>query len=117
MHDFVHDLAQSIMGEECISSDVSKLTNLSIRVHHISLFDKKSKDDYMIPFQKVNSLRTFIEYKPPSKNLDVFLSSTPLRALRTSPFQLSAMKSLIHLRYLELYDSDIKTLPDCVCRL
>jgi len=41
MHDFVHDLVMSIMREECISLDVSKLTNLSIQVHHISLFDKK----------------------------------------------------------------------------
>jgi len=41
MHDFIHDLAQSIMGKECISYDVSDLTNLSIRVHHLSLFDKK----------------------------------------------------------------------------
>ena len=41
MHCFIHDLAQSIKGEECISYDVSKFTNLSIKVHHISLFDKK----------------------------------------------------------------------------
>jgi len=117
MHDFIHDLAQSIMGEECISYDVSKLTNLSIRVHHLSLFDKKSKLDYMIPFQKVDSLRTFLEYKPPSKNLNVLLSSTPLRALFTCSQQLSSLKSLMHLRYLELSCCHITTLPGSVCRL
>ncbi|AES75558.1 putative P-loop containing nucleoside triphosphate hydrolase, leucine-rich repeat domain, L [Medicago truncatula] len=117
MHDFIHDLAQSIMGEECISYDVSKLTNLSIRVHHMSLFDKKSKHDYMIPCQKVDSLRTFLEYKQPSKNLNALLSKTPLRALHTSSHQLSSLKSLMHLRYLKLSSCDITTLPGSVCRL
>ncbi|XP_039683088.1 putative disease resistance protein RGA4 isoform X2 [Medicago truncatula] len=117
MHDLVHDLAQSIMGEECVSCDVSKLTNLPIRVHHISLCDNKSKDDYMIPFQKVDSLRTFLEYTRPCKNLDAFLSSTPLRALCISSYQLSSLKNLIHLRYLVLYGSDITTLPASFCKL
>ncbi|AES75532.2 NB-ARC domain disease resistance protein [Medicago truncatula] len=117
MHDFIHDLGQSFMGEECISYDVSKLTNFSIRVHHISLFDNKSKDDYMIPFQKFDSLRTFLEYKPPSKNLNMLLSSTPLRALHASFHQLSSLMSLIHLRYLELNQSPITILPGSVCRL
>ncbi|KEH16618.1 putative disease resistance protein RGA3 [Medicago truncatula] len=116
MHDFVHDLAVSIMGDECISSDASNLTNLSIRVHHISLFDKKFRYDYMIPFQKFDSLRTFLEYKPPSKNLDVFLSTTSLRALHTKSHRLSS-SNLMHLRYLELSSCDFITLPGSVCRL
>ena len=117
LHDFVHDLARSIMGEECISYDVSKFTNLSVRVHHLSLFDEKSKNHYMIPFQKVDSLRTFLEYKRPSKNLKEFLSSTPLRALHTRSPRLSSLKRLIHLRYLEISFCDIKTLPRSICRL
>ena len=117
MHDLVHDLAKSVIGEECISYDVSNLNNLSVRVHHLSLFDKKSKYDYMIPFQKVDSLRTFLEYKPPSKNLDVLLSNTSLRAFCSSSSQLLALKSLIHLRFLELSRSKITTLPDSICRL
>ncbi|WJX23564.1 hypothetical protein P8452_12763 [Trifolium repens] len=105
------------MREECVAYEVSKLTDLPIRVRHISLSDTKSKFDYMIPITKVDSLRTFLEFKPPSKNLDVLLSRAPLRALRTSSSQLSVLKSLIHLRYLELCNSDITTLPESVCRL
>ncbi|KAK2420784.1 putative disease resistance protein RGA3 [Trifolium repens] len=118
MHDLFQNLAQSIMGDECVASEVTSLTNLSTRVHHISCFDTKGNFDYnMIPIKKVDSLRTFLEFKPPSKNLDVLLSVAPLRALRTSSSKLSALKSLIHLRYLELCNSDITTLPESVCRL
>ncbi|RHN40166.1 putative leucine-rich repeat domain, L domain-containing protein [Medicago truncatula] len=118
MHDLVHDLAQSIMGEECVASEVLSLTDLSIRTHHISCFDTKGKFDYnMTSFEKVESLRTFLEFKPPCKILDLFPSITPLRALRTSSFQLSGLKNIIHLRYLELYESKITTLPESVCRL
>lgn len=119
IHDLVHDLAQLIMGEECVSYDVSNLKqNLSVRVHHISCFGTKGKFDYnMIPFKKVESLRTFLEFEPPSKNLYVWPSITPLRALRTSSCQIYALKNLMHLRYLEIYQSGIESLPDSICGL
>ena len=120
MHDLFHDLAQSIMGEECVASGVASLTNLSSRVHHISCsfvnFDKPFNCN-TIPFKKAESLRTFLELDIPVKNLCSFPSTTPLRALRTSSLNLSALKSLTHLRYLELFESEIKTLPESVCKL
>ncbi|AES69165.1 putative P-loop containing nucleoside triphosphate hydrolase, leucine-rich repeat domain, L [Medicago truncatula] len=118
MHDLVHDLAQSIMGEECVASEVSSLADLSIRVHHISFIDSKEKLDYkMIPFNKIESLRTFLEFRPSTKKLDVLPPINLLRALRTSSFGLSALRNLMHLRYLELCHSRITTLPGSVCRL
>ncbi|RHN51421.1 putative leucine-rich repeat domain, L domain-containing protein [Medicago truncatula] len=118
MHDLVHDLAHSIIGEECVASKVSSLADLSIRVHHISCLDSKEKFDCnMIPFKKIESLRTFLEFNEPFKNSYVLPSVTPLRALRISFCHLSALKNLMHLRYLELYMSDIRTLPASVCRL
>ncbi|RHN51406.1 putative leucine-rich repeat domain, L domain-containing protein [Medicago truncatula] len=114
MHDLVHDLAKSVIGEECMAFEAESLANLSSRVHHISCFDTKRKFDYnMIPFKKVESLRTFL-------SLDVLLSQPfliPLRALATSSFQLSSLKNLIHLRLLVLCDSDITTLPASICKL
>ncbi|KEH26195.1 NBS-LRR type disease resistance protein [Medicago truncatula] len=118
MHDLVHDLAKSVIGEECVASEPKSLTNLSTRAHHIGCFDTKRKFDYnMIPFKKVESLRTFLELKPTYKSSDVLLSIISLRALRSGSYQLSSLKNLIHLRYLELYRSGITTLPASVCKL
>jgi len=118
MHDLVHDLAKSVIGEECVSSKAESLTNLSSRVHHVSCFDTKRKFDYnMIPFKKVESLRTFLELKPTYRCSDALLSIIPLRALSTSSRQLSPLKNLIHLRYLKLEGSNITTLPASLCKL
>ncbi|XP_058750026.1 putative disease resistance protein RGA4 [Vicia villosa] len=120
MHDLFHDLAQSIMGEECLASGAESLTSLSIRVHHISCsvinFYKPIKYN-TIPFKKAESLRTFLQLDVPFENTGSFPSITSLRALRTSCPQLSALKSLTHLRYLELFYCFIETLPESVCKL
>jgi len=118
IHDIFHDIASSIMGEQCVASEAASLTNLSKRVHHISCFDMDKQFKYnTIPFKNVESLRTFLDFDPPRSNLGVFPSITHLRALSTSCSQLSALKNFIHLRYLQLYESDIKTLPEFICRL
>ncbi|AES75542.1 disease resistance protein (CC-NBS-LRR class) family protein [Medicago truncatula] len=118
MHDIFHDVASSILGEQCVTSKADTLTNLSKRVHHISFFNIDEQFKFsLIPFKKVESLRTFLDFFPPESNLGVFPSITPLRALRTSSSQLSALKNLIHLRYLELYESDTETLPESICSL
>jgi hypothetical protein len=122
MHDLFHDLARSIMGEECVASGAASLTNLSSRVHHISCsFTKLIEKPFnynTIPFNKVESLRTFLELnKSPFGMLGSLPSNTPLRALRTSPLQHSALKGLTHLRYLEVFESPIKSLPRSICKL
>ena len=120
MHDLINDLAQSITGEECMAFDDTSLTNLSSRVHHISC---SSADVYKpfnyntIPFKKAESLRTFLEIYVRDGTPATLPSIPPLRALRTSSSQLSTLKSLTHLRYLEICRSFIKTLPESVCRL
>ncbi|XP_061366093.1 putative disease resistance protein RGA3 [Gastrolobium bilobum] len=123
MHDLVHDLAQSIMGEECVVCEPAMLTKLSSRVHHISCL--KSDDDKhprfklnMGAFKKFESLRTFLQSKyPSSPNAWVLPSVHSLRALSTSSSQLSALKNLIHLRYLNIHRSAISTLPNSICEL
>ncbi|AES72097.1 putative P-loop containing nucleoside triphosphate hydrolase, leucine-rich repeat domain, L [Medicago truncatula] len=116
MHDLIHDLAQSVMGEECVASEASCMTNLSTRAHHISCFPSKVN---LNPLKKIESLRTFLDIESSYMDMDSYVLPliTPLRALRTRSCHLSALKNLMHLRYLELFSSDITTLPVSVCRL
>ncbi|CAJ2666466.1 unnamed protein product [Trifolium pratense] len=118
MHDTFHDIASEIMGQQCLALETASLTTLSRRVHHISCFNVDEKFKYnLIPFKTVESLRTVLQFNPPKSSLSVFPSITPLRVLSTDCIQLSALKNFIHLRYLELYDSTIETLPESICSL
>jgi len=117
MHDLVHDLAQSIMGQECMYLEKTNLTSLSRSTHHVS-FDSKnllSFDDGA--FKIVESLRTLVvdlnEYSP--KKHDHFPLNRSLRVLRTS--NVLSLGSLIHLRYLVLNFLDLETVPDSIYNL
>ncbi|QCD90880.1 hypothetical protein DEO72_LG4g1841 [Vigna unguiculata] len=61
MHDLFHDLAQSIMGEECVVYEEGKLTRLSNRVHYLRLLNSNKFVD-MAAFKKVESLRTLLDF-------------------------------------------------------
>ncbi|MED6114334.1 hypothetical protein PIB30_079263 [Stylosanthes scabra] len=119
IHDLFHDFAQSIVGEECKVSKSADLSNLSNRLHHISLVGLDGESNFNIgAFKKVESLRSFIEFDSlalfNSHGLPPFNS---LRALSMSSMQLSGLKSLTHLRYLNICNSVITTLPKCVSML
>ncbi|GAU31722.1 hypothetical protein TSUD_215230 [Trifolium subterraneum] len=116
MNNLVHDLAQSIMGRECMILENTN-TNLSRNTHHIS-FDPTN----MLPLnedalKKVDSLRTLYQLKFPNKLFGLIPNSHSLRVLCAKHFQLSSLKSFIHLRYLELHDHDIEILPDSIYSL
>ncbi|XP_057441685.1 putative disease resistance protein RGA1 [Lotus japonicus] len=122
MHDLVHDLAQSIMEKECMVLGNANITDLPTSTHHVgcgSGWDVLSL--HKRAFEKVESLRTFYELKNNSKQEVSATSHFPthrsLRVLRTSSFDLSSPKSLIHLRYLELFDLEMETLPDSIYSL
>ncbi|WJX71257.1 hypothetical protein P8452_55270 [Trifolium repens] len=119
MHDIFHDIASSIMGEQCLALETASLTTLSKRVHHIGCFNVHEQSKYnLIPFKIAESLRTVLRFYLSKSSLSVFPSITPLRALSTNNcFQLSTLKNFIHLRYFELYRSYIKTLPESICSL
>ncbi|KAK7367062.1 hypothetical protein VNO80_09069 [Phaseolus coccineus] len=95
MHDLFHDLAQSIMGEECVIIEKGRLTQLPTRVHYVSLSNSKVSVD-VTSFKKVESLRTFLDFG----NIDLVPSTHRLRALRTRSSLLFPLKDLGHLRYL-----------------
>ncbi|WVZ12621.1 hypothetical protein V8G54_017151 [Vigna mungo] len=141
MHDLFHDLAQSIMGEECVVVVKGRLTTLSTKVHYSSLFNSGESDDmtaqrvhysslfnsgesddmtaqrFMTALKKVESLRTFLDYE----GIGPMPSNPCLRALQTSSSLLSPLKDLTLLRYLSLSltfnRSSEENLNNSICQL
>ncbi|QHO40116.1 Disease resistance protein [Arachis hypogaea] len=125
IHDLFLDLAHSIVGEEYKAYDESaSLTNLSTRVHHVSYSGLPELNQNNL--KNIESLRTFIDLDPAISNLFLMPPAivlrkvqlcNSLRALRTRSSELPVLKSLTHLRYLNIYNSYITKLPKCVSRL
>ena len=93
------------------------MTNLSKSTHHISfnpLCPVLLEED---SFKKAESLRTLYQHFREYFQLS-FESALPikhtLRVLRTNTLELSLLGSLIHLRYLELHNFEIKSFPDSI---
>ncbi|WJX58280.1 hypothetical protein P8452_43750 [Trifolium repens] len=98
MHDLVHDLAQSITGQECLCLEDANMTSLSKSTHHISVHsdDLLSMDEGA--FKKVESLRTYFQLNGYSEeNHHYFPTNRFLRVLCTSFIHIPSLGSLIHL--------------------
>ncbi|AES98748.1 putative P-loop containing nucleoside triphosphate hydrolase, leucine-rich repeat domain, L [Medicago truncatula] len=119
IHDLVHDLAQSVMGQECMYLENANLTSLSKSTHHISFDNNDSLSFDKDAFKIVESLRTWFELCSilSKEKHDYFPTNLSLRVLRTSFIQMPSLGSLIHLRYLELRSLDIKKLPNSIYNL
>jgi len=119
MHDLVHDLAQSVIGQECMYLENKNMTSLSKSTHHIGFQDEDDEDLLSFDknaFKKVESLRTLFQLSYYSKKKhDNFPTYLSLRVLCTS--QVLSLGSLIHLRYLELRYLGIKKLPESIYNL
>ncbi|XP_057421905.1 putative disease resistance protein RGA3 [Lotus japonicus] len=119
MHDLVHDLAQSIMGQECMVLGSANMTDLSRSTHHVGFgSDRDVSLLHKRALKKVESLRTLYQLNVNSGTSGCFpIHCITLRVLRSSSSNLSSLKSLIHLRYLELSELEIETLPDSIYSL
>ena len=117
MHDLVHDLAQSIVGPECM---IMENTNhdLSRCTHHISVHHTYFSSVNEVAFKQIESLRTLYQLELYGSRISGCFPTNPsLRVLRVSKFKLSSLGSLVHLRYLELDHIKIKKLPNSIYNL
>ncbi|KAJ4719041.1 NB-ARC domain-containing disease resistance protein [Melia azedarach] len=130
MHDIVHDLAQFVNRNECVSIEISdpksSLISISFQnARHLTLeFNySHSLSDFILSAQKLHSLLIddWSETCPPVLG-KVFDSLAYLRALRIFGNDgfleiPKGIKNLIYLRYFSLFRLRIKELPEACCDL
>nr|CAD1840973.1 unnamed protein product [Ananas comosus var. bracteatus] len=129
MHDLVHDLVQSVVGEEFARVDDGELCNLPGEVRHLSLVWSNSISNLnLLPLKKLKALRTFIfiirdgilihpEVRVDVLN-DLFRNLKRLRALDLRWTRIGALPESIGnlklLRYLDIGHTEVKRLPESI---
>ncbi|RZC77241.1 hypothetical protein C5167_001425 [Papaver somniferum] len=123
MHDFVHDLAQSVAKTECSIITSSEMVGEEIsRYRRVNLVLGNESSRLPKPLRKVKKLRTFISTARNSIDntsaLHIFKSFSYVRVLDLSysriydlPLSIGKLK---HLRYLNLSDSKLRELPNSI---
>ncbi|KAL5719148.1 hypothetical protein ACHQM5_011969 [Ranunculus cassubicifolius] len=131
MHDLVHDLACSVMKNECSRMKSSEIKDVLQRVRHVSVTcDSLHSPNALNTLSKSQPfLRTLIFVVIDGSNLsglDIFLSRfSRLKSLRVLDLGcLWSLKTippwighLRHLRYLNLEDTGLASLPLFICNL
>jgi len=147
MHDLIHDLAQSVSVDECLTLDGSGPVTVSQYVSHISIWTdaayKKKQNGKIEHNETFDKGLTAIQDEDILRSLDslVLIGSYDrtsslsfakilrqlkyVRVLRLSALffsadiLLSGIANFIHLRYLELRSTEdtLKCLPTSLCRL
>ncbi|XP_078168190.1 putative disease resistance protein RGA4 [Carex rostrata] len=121
MHDLMHDLAQSVMRDECLSlQESSQIHNTpQCNVRHISWDCLPVNGNKAIEcFPAARSLIFNEIYHMLTKEKIKVPKSNSLRVLKQYPKTLEIpFGKLKHLRYLNLSNMDMKTLPDAITTL
>ncbi|KAF3449376.1 hypothetical protein FNV43_RR10104 [Rhamnella rubrinervis] len=128
MHDLVHDLAQSIMEDECGVIDIDNPNNFSQRVRHLTCTYSDRPFGMLSTSCKIESLRTLMLLSPRRywQVANEFANCFHFHSLRAfvandqrlPPTSISfLMSNLKHLRYLNISNTSIKVLPESICSL
>ncbi|KAK2386104.1 putative disease resistance RPP13 protein [Trifolium repens] len=129
MHDLVNDLTKSVSGEFCMQIEGPRVEGILERTRHIWLTPQYLSccDKLLEPICECKGLRSLIVKWPTamliSNNVqrDLFSRLTCLRMLSFRGCGLSELVDEIGnlklLRYLDLSDTKVKSLPDTICML
>ncbi|XP_020990377.1 putative disease resistance protein At3g14460 [Arachis duranensis] len=128
MHDLLHDLAIFLAGDFYYNSEeLGEEEEIRIQTRHlfVDLYHCSSKLYNSI--SKLESLRTLLlfgDFSSPNCNIeaatcDILSKCKYLRVLSVPKLDAvpNSIGELIHLRYLDLCWTDIKTLPESLCNL
>ncbi|XP_017984378.1 PREDICTED: putative disease resistance RPP13-like protein 1 [Theobroma cacao] len=131
MHDLINDLAQSIAKDLCFRVEGDKELNISNNARHSSYIgDRRDGIKKFRVFNGMEHLRTFLQLKMPNDGYcyisnqvlsDLLSKLKCLRVLSLEGYRLTKLLDvfgdLIHLRFLNFSRTEIKTLPDSICKL
>ncbi|XP_077237402.1 putative disease resistance protein RGA3 [Tasmannia lanceolata] len=125
MHDLMHDLAESISGDECFRLEDGTSQTIPEMAHHLSWIDVKEGSMSLEALKKFKRLRTLRLKAPSSINNQILNDALmELRCLRVLDLSWSkfdklpdSIVHLKHLRYLDLTDTEIDGLPESMSNL
>ncbi|XP_047339486.1 putative disease resistance protein RGA3 [Impatiens glandulifera] len=127
MHDLMHDLAHSIIKDECYTMDAkSSSDGLGRQIRHVTVMVDELDKTSVCSLKKIGGLQSIMfksrVYSKVTKEILIVLKEIPsLRVLEVSldvQYQdLHYVKCLKHLRYLDISNSKITTLPNSICDL
>ncbi|XP_047339587.1 putative disease resistance protein RGA3 [Impatiens glandulifera] len=133
MHDLIHDLAQSVMKNECYTLDVNSSSDgLRREIRHVSAMVDEFVKTPVRSFKKIGGLQSLMlngrdvyrNVKIQKICLSVLKELSALRVLELSCnvqyqcLRLEYVGGLKHLRYLDISgNKKITTLPDSICDL
>ncbi|XP_077225803.1 disease resistance protein RGA2-like [Tasmannia lanceolata] len=120
MHDLVHDLTQSVIGNKCYMVDSEKTNNIPPSTRYVysllecpSLFKAKAIRTMLLPFEPEGWFPGAIEKKWILRDIEKFryLRCLHLRRHDVNPHAICNLKQL---RYLKLSYTNIETLPESI---
>ncbi|TXG52608.1 hypothetical protein EZV62_021777 [Acer yangbiense] len=125
MHDIIHDLAHSVVGEEYMMLEYGNVAENLSQIRHSSVICNFSLRTIPEALYEAKKLRTLVLVFPKGDLGEVppavFSSFRYLRALDLSGSGIKklheSISSFIFLRYLDISDTHIFELPESVCNL
>ncbi|KAB2023359.1 hypothetical protein ES319_D06G012800v1 [Gossypium barbadense] len=120
MHDLLHDLATSIMGQECCVIEANEGSQIPKTARHLFVYNSSRSTNVMdyTTFQPLQSL-ILHGHAVNVSNLSRYISKQKYLKVLDFGFNFSniAFKSSKHLRYLCLHSLRVKTLPESTSSL
>ncbi|XP_047339478.1 putative disease resistance protein RGA4 [Impatiens glandulifera] len=128
MHDLIHDLAHSVMKDECYRMDANSSSDGSgLEIRHVRVKVRRLAKTSVSFLKKIGRLQTImldVLYDDGNVTKDIlsvlkeFSSLRVLEVRRHVQYEdLSHVGCLKHLRYLDISYNEMTTLPDSVCDL